>query len=142
MSTTSDLPYTLYINQELKALRFAFSPAIIIEDLYLQKFFTGSQKLQPAPENVCISLSLVTIITSYFTLTVCVFVLVTPPLLTEVFTLTLLLEIGFAVTFTLTVFLTFKTLPFSVGNFILKQRCVLAIIYLSYQDSEYQLRIR
>ena len=67
-----------------------------------------------------IGLFVAMIITSYFTLTVCVFVLVTPPLLTEVFTLTLLLEIGFAVTFTLTVFRIFKTTPFSVGNFILK----------------------
>ena len=67
-----------------------------------------------------IGLFVAMIITSYFTLTVCVFVLVTPPLLTEVFTLTLLLEIGFAVTFTLTVFRIFKNTPFSVGNFILK----------------------
>lgn len=67
-----------------------------------------------------IGLFVAMIITSYFTLTVCVFVLVTPPLLTEVFTLTLLLEIGFAVTFTLTVFRIFKTTPFSVGNFVLK----------------------
>ena len=67
-----------------------------------------------------IGLFVAMIITFYFTLTVCVFVLVTPPLLTEVFTLTLLLEIGFAVTFTLTVFRIFKTTPFSVGNFILK----------------------
>jgi len=29
----------LYISQGLKALRLAFSPAIIIEDLYLQRFF-------------------------------------------------------------------------------------------------------
>ena len=59
-----------------------------------------------------IGLFVAMIITSYFTLTVCVFVLVTPPLLTEVFTLTLLLEIGFAVTFTLSVFRIFNTTPF------------------------------
>ena len=36
----------LYISQGLKALRLAFSPAIIIEDLYLQRFF---HRLYEAP---------------------------------------------------------------------------------------------
>ena len=79
---------------------------------------------------------------SHFKLIVLTLVLVEPPLVTEVRTLTDLLETGIAVTFTRTFFRIISYHPFSVGNSILKWAFIFNIIILCYQDSDYQLCIR